>query len=464
MISDLDLDGYRGDLNQRSVTIAQVLGSAGYTTYMSGKWHVSRHTGRDGPKHSWPRQRGFDRYFGIITGAAHYWNPETLTRENTQISVDEFPEDFFLTDAISDQAVEYIVAHASGETDQPFFLYTAYTAPHWPLHAHEEDIAKYRGRFASGWDRLREERIERMQDMGLIKNSWDLSPRDASQVPWEVAENKDWQQRRMEVYASQIDRMDQGIGRIIRSLEKTGQMDNTLILFLADNGGCAEELGSRAKDAKGRGESTRDGRPVARENNPSVMPGPEDTYQSYGIPWANVSNTPFRRYKHWVHEGGISTPLIVHWPDQIGDRGVLRHQPGQLTDIMATCLEVAGAEYPETFNTVDILPLEGTSLVPIFGNENNGKEFLVWEHEGNAAVRKGRWKLVCRYPHDWELYDIEADRTELHDLAAVHPEVVAELDGIYRAWADRCEVQPWDDVIGRRGRGRNPSEVPPRGN
>jgi arylsulfatase A-like enzyme len=217
MISDLDLDGYRGDLNQRSVTIAQVLGSAGYTTYMSGKWHVSRHTGRDGPKHSWPRQRGFDRYFGIITGAAHYWNPETLTRENTQISVDEFPEDFFLTDAISDQAVEYIVAHASGETDQPFFLYTAYTAPHWPLHAHEEDIAKYRGRFASGWDRLREERIERMQDMGLIKNSWDLSPRDASQVPWEVAENKDWQQRRMEVYASQIDRMDQGIGRIIRS-------------------------------------------------------------------------------------------------------------------------------------------------------------------------------------------------------------------------------------------------------
>lgn len=461
MIQDLDFDGYRGDLNSRGVTIAEILGSAGYSTYMSGKWHVSLNTRQDGPKHSWPCQRGFDCYFGIITGAAHYWNPKTLTRDNTRISVEEFPEDFFLTDAISDQAVEYIQSHSGNDSDRPFFLYTAYTAPHWPLHAHEEDIARYRGRFAAGWDRLREERIERMRGMGIIKDSWDLSTRDASQVPWEEAENKAWQQRRMEVYAAQIDRMDQGIGRIIEALERTGQLDDMLILFLADNGGCAEELGSRPKDAKGRGETTRDGRPVARDNNPAVMPGPEDTYQSYGIPWTNVSNTPFRRYKHWVHEGGIATPLIVHWPDQIGDRGALRHQPGQLTDIMATCVEVAGAKYSETYKGNDILPLEGTSLVPIFSDEDNGKEFLIWEHEGNAAVRKGRWKLVCRYPHPWELYDIEADRTELHDQAEGNPEVVEELDRIYRAWVERCDVQPWDAIIDRRGQGRGLSEVPP---
>ena len=295
----------------------------------------------------------------------------------------------------------------------------------------------------------------------MIKDSWDLSPRDASQVPWEEAENKAWQQRRMEVYAAQIDCMDQGIGRIIATLERNGELENTLILFLADNGGCAEELGSRPKDRVSRPDFTRDGRRVARENNPAVMPGPQDTYQSYGVPWANVSNTPFRRYKHWVHEGGISTPLIVYWPEKIEDPGALRHQTGQLTDIMATLVEVAGAQYPKRYNGNEILPIEGTSLVPVFGDEDNGKGFLVWEHEGNAAIRKGGWKLVCRYPHPWELYDIEADRTELHDLAGARPEVVAELEEIYRAWAERCDVQPWNTIIARRGQGRGPSEIPP---
>ncbi|MCZ6633130.1 MAG: sulfatase-like hydrolase/transferase [bacterium] len=460
MMDDLDYDGYRGDLNMRSVTIAEALKSAGYATYMSGKWHISRHIAPDGPNHSWPRQRGFDRYFGILGGAAHYWNPQTLTRDNTGISVDELPEDFFLTDAISDQAADYVREHAQSDEEPPFFLYTAYTSPHWPLHAHEEDIEKYKGRFAAGWDQLREERIQRMREMGILKDTWPLSERDASQVPWEEAEHKEWQQRRMEVYAAQIDRMDQGIGRILEALEETGQMDNTLIMFLADNGGCAEELGS-TRGMNIAHPSTRDGRPVMRENDPSVMPGPEETYQSYGVPWANVSNTPFRRYKHWTHEGGISTPLIVHWPDQVREKGVFRHQPGQLTDIMATCLEVAGAEYPETYNNNDIFPLEGTSLVPIFSDQDNGKDHLIWEHEGNCAVRKGKWKLVRYYPSDWELYDIEADRTELNDLAEENPEVVAELEAIFNAWAERCPIQPWDNIIARRGQGRRPSEVPP---
>ena len=456
MMDDFDYDGYRGDLNLRSVTIAEVLKSSGYSTYMSGKWHVTRHLEPDGPKHSWPCGRGFDHYFGILGGFAHYWNP-SLTRDNTQISLDQFPEDFFLTDAISDQAADYIRSHAGVQPDRPFFIYTAYTAPHWPLHAHREDIQKYEGRFAAGWDQLRDERLQRMREMGIIKDAWALSERDPSQVPWEEAEHKVWQQRRMEVYAAQIDRMDQGIGRIVQALEETGQLENTLILFLADNGGCAEELGGKVEIKQ---QTTREGRFVASVNDPWVMPGPEDTFQSYGVPWANVSNTPFRRYKHWVHEGGISTPLIVHWPDQIADKGVLRHQPGQLTDIMATCVEVASADYPDTYNGNEILPMEGTSLVPIFHDWDNGKDHLIWEHEGNCAVRKGKWKLVRDYLHEWELYDIEADRTELSDLAAVHPEVVEELEAIFQAWEKRCEVQPWDNIIARRGY-RHPVEIPP---
>ena len=240
MMSDWDLDGYRGDLNERCVTMADALGGAGYTTYMSGKWHISRHTDADGPKHSWPRQRGFDRYYGIITGAADYFNPRTLTRENEFI---EAPDgDWYFTDAIGDQAATYIREHAAARAEDPFFLYVAYTAPHWPLHAPPEDIERYQGRFDAGWDALREERLARMVDLGIIHPLWRLTDRDPSQRPWAEAEDKDWELRRMEVYAAQIDRMDQGIGRIVAALAQTGQLDNTLIVFLADNGGCAARV------------------------------------------------------------------------------------------------------------------------------------------------------------------------------------------------------------------------------
>ena len=451
MMMDDGLEGYRGDLNDRCVTIAETLKPAGYRTYMSGKWHISRHTDPDGPKHSWPRQRGFDRYFGIITGAANYWKPNTLTHDNEHIPHDELPEGFFLTDAISDEASTFIRDHAEDAGDQPFFTYVAYTSPHWPLHAHDEDIERYEGRFAAGWDQLREERLQRMREMGILNEGWVLTDRDATQPPWEEAEHKEWNQRRMEVYAAQIDRMDQGIGRIITALEETGQLNNTLILFLADNGGCAEELQGPAnrvgKDGLIETETTHDGQPVYRGNDPNMMPGPETTYQSYGVPWANLSNTPFREYKHWVHEGGIGTPLIAHWPQQIQAAGALRHQPGQLPDIMATCLEISGASYPEEHNGVPIYPLEGTSLTPIFDGEDNDRAPLIWEHEGNAAVRKGKWKLVCKYPGDWELYDMEIDRTECNDLSQDFPELVEELSGYYGGWADRCYVEPWSDIL-----------------
>ena len=451
MTADLDEDGYRGSLNNKCVTIAEALGAAGYATYMSGKWHVSSHVAPDGPKHSWPCQRGFDHYFGILGGASNYWQPKTLTRNNDPVDVEGLPDDFFLTDAISDHAADYIRGHAENGADAPFFLYTAYTSPHWPLHAHPEDIERYRGRFAAGWDKLREERLQRMRVMGIVDASWPMTDRDPTQPPWAEAPHKEWQQRRMEVYAAQIDRMDQGIGRIVGALEETNQIDNTLILFLADNGACAEEFALEVQPMPPTYSAgttrTRDGRTVMRGNDPSVMPGAEDTYQSYGVPWANLSNTPFREYKHWVHEGGIATPLIIHWPAAIDDVGALRHRPGQLTDIMATCLDVAGADYPTPFNGNDIIPLEGTSLAPIFDDQPNHKEALIWEHEGNKAVRRGRWKLVCKHPGDWELYDIVANRTETENLAAQHPDVVAELGAIHDAWAERCGVQDWERML-----------------
>ena len=452
MTSDDDIDGYRGDLNPNTVTIAEALKPGGYATYMSGKWHVTGHIEPDGPKHSWPNQRGFDDFYGIITGAASYYQPRTLTRNNEAIEPEG--DDYFLTDAISDEAVRQIREHDAGRDDVPFFQYVAYTAPHWPLHAHEEDIARYKGRFDAGWDELRAQRIARMIDMGIIHEDWKLSERDPSVCPWEQAEHKQWQARRMEVYAAQIDRMDQGIGRIIDTLKDTGQFDNTLIVFLADNGGCAEELGSgdswimkllQRPPYVGTLE-TRDGRRVRFGNTPDIIPGGEDTYSSYGVPWANVSNTPFRFYKHWVHEGGIATPFIVHWPAGIEARSQLRHQAAQLPDVMATFLDIADIEYPATYDGKEIKPLEGVSLAGTFADQPHRREVLYWEHMGNRAVRRGKWKLVAQRNGPWELHDMDAGRTETNDVAGEHLEIVKELTELYHAWAKRCNVMEWDDM------------------
>ncbi len=444
-------DGYPGNLNDRCVTIAEVLKQQGYRTYMSGKWHVAHDFVNVTP--TWPRQRGFDRFFGTIAGAGSYYQPNTLTRDNENIEAEaEQDSDFYYTDAISDNAVQFIREHVQHCPDLPFFQYVTYTAPHWPLHAREKDVQKYNGRFDRGWDRLRAERMERMIDNGLIDSSWRLSDRDATQPEWETADNKEWRTRCMEVYAAQIDVMDQGIGRILKTLSDVGQLDNTVIFFLSDNGGCAEVLAPSSGPnlaenlliARGQ---TRTGKEVRFGRQPGVLPGGEDTYQSYGVAWANLSNTPFRLYKHWVHEGGISTPLIVHWPGGIEERGSIRHSPGQLPDIMATVLELAGAEYPKRYNGNDILPIEGTSLVPLFSQDMRDRGPLFWEHEGNAAVRMGAWKLVRKYPGAWELYDMQADRTELHDLSSQYPDQVREMSAAYDAWAGRCGVIPREQEL-----------------
>ncbi len=463
MVHDLGYDSYRGDLSKNCVTIAEVLKQAGYGTYMVGKWHVTRYIGKDGPKDNWPRQRGFDRFYGTIIGAGSFYDPTTLCRDNTYITPENDPEykpqKFYYTDAISDNAVRYLKDHHRERPDRPFFMYVAYTAAHWPMHAPEKDIAKYRGKYDKGYGYIRRKRFERLKKMGLINKDWKLSPQAGD---WQSVEHKEWEARCMEVYAAMVDNMDQGIGRIIAELKKQGVFENTLIFFLQDNGGCAEGMGrgpnvndkwvSAIKDRTPMRPDelqpkiwppmkTRDGRPV--RGGPGVMPGPEDTFIAYGQNWANVSNTPFREYKHWVHEGGISTPLIVHWPAGIRARGELRHQSGHLIDIMATCVDLAGARYPAEYKGNKIMPMEGKSLAPAFENKPIEREAIYWEHEGNRAVRKGKWKLVSKRPGDWELYDMQADRTELNDLAWKYPQKVQELKTLYEGWAKRCGVRPW---------------------
>ncbi|MFP4057807.1 MAG: sulfatase-like hydrolase/transferase [Candidatus Brocadiia bacterium] len=469
MMGDYGLPGYRGDLSRNAVTIPEVLRPAGYATYMAGKWHVTPHTGPEGPKHNWPCQRGYDRFFGTIHGAGSFYDPNSLTRDNTQIPPGE---GFYYTDAISDNAARFIRDHARSRPQAPFFLYVPYTAPHWPMHAKPEDIAKYKGRYARGWDALRRERHARMIKMGIVDEKWPLSPRDPRAPAWEDADLKPWHERRMEVYAAMVDCVDQGVGRILEALADTGRLDDTLVLFLADNGGCAEEMGSRGPvrpdpqkvkhiEPLGPDElqrrmvprATRDGRPVRQGRG--VMPGPADTYVAYGLPWANASNTPFRRYKHWVHEGGIASPLILHWPKGIAAElhGSLYHQPAHLVDLMATCADLAGASYPAEFQGHAIKPMEGVSLAPALRGKPLTAEPrpLFWEHEGNKAARLGRWKLVAVRGGPWELYDLEADRTELSDLAEKMPQKTRDMVALWEAWADRANVAPWGSW--RRGRG-----------
>jgi len=461
MTHDRGLDGYRGTLNQQCVTIAQVLHARGYRTYMCGKWHVVQDIRPDGDKSNWPVQRGFDKFYGTITGGGSYYDPTTLCRQSRYITPDNDPEyrpaRFYYTDAISDNAVRFLQHHDRESPDKPFFLYVAYTAAHWPMHALEKDIAKYRGKYDGGFEPIRRARFERMKQLGLIHRKAELSPPDED---WSKTPHQPWNSRCMEVYAAMIDGMDQGIGRIIAQLKPANQLDNTLILFLQDNGGCAEQMGrgpnatESPKPLKPFGPDdlqpqiwppmqTRDGRWV--RTGPDVMPGPPNTYIAYGRGWANVSNTPFREYKHWVHEGGISTPLIVHWPAGVSRsiRGQLERQPGHLIDIMATCVDVAGVEYPSVFAGHEITPCQGVSLQPAFkGRSLKRARPICWEHEGNRAIREGRWKLVAKENQPWELYNVDKDRSELHDLAVKNPKKLAELSAKWAAWAANANVLP----------------------
>lgn len=451
--------GYEGDLSRQAVTIAEVLRASGYRTYMAGKWHVSKNHDPKGDLSNWPVQRGFEKFYGTIQGFGSFYDPATLCRQNNYITPQNDPEykaeQYYFTDALNDNAVQFLQQDAGKK--EPFFMYLAHTAAHWPLHALEKDLAKYKGKFDGGYDSIRQARVERLKKMGLMDPKWKTTPTIGN---WDEVENKKWESRCMEAYAAMIDNMDQGIGRIVAQLKKDGRFENTLILFLQDNGACAERMGREGRQPKpaeklkpmGPNElqtkptppmQTRDGKWV--KTGPGVMAGPADTYIGYGEKWANVANTPFREYKHWVHEGGISTPLIAHWPAGIArkQRGKLDDQPGHLIDIMATCVDISGATYPKEFNGKTIKPLEGVSLNQAFqGRSLARKNPLFWEHESNRAVRDGKWKLVAMEDAPWELYDMEKDRTEMNDLSSKNPEKVQELARKWDAWAERADVLP----------------------
>jgi arylsulfatase len=317
----------------------------------------------------------------------------------------------------------------------------------------EEDIARYEGKYRQGWDAVRTARHEELKGMGLLDPRWEISPRDEKAPPWAEVELTDWEDRRMAVYAAQIDRMDQGIGRILAKLRGLNIEQDTLVVFISDNGGCAELLHEDGRQVDREWPTTRDGRPITFGNVPGLMPGDATTYQSYDLPWANASNTPFRLYKHWVHEGGISTPMIAYWPNGAVAGGV-SHAPAHIIDFMATFLDAAGVPYPEEYKGRAIQPLEGESLLPALRGEAWQRQRpILWEHEGNRAIRDGRWKLVRKYPGDWELYDMGEDRTELNDLAEKNKAQVAKMVAAYDEWAHRCGVLPWEETLARmRGR------------
>ncbi|MEZ5774687.1 MAG: arylsulfatase [Hyphomicrobiaceae bacterium] len=450
MGANLGTPAYQGYLRNDAATIAELMRQGGYRTLMSGKWHVGGDfwarlvdTWRVGDvDRPTPRQRGFDRFYGIIDGVTHFFSPHYIMEDDASAEVS--PTDFYFTDAITDKAIAMI--EESVGRAEPFFMYLAHAAPHWPLHAHEEDIARYDGVYDRGWDAIRTARHEEMLSRGVLQHKWAISPRDEAAPAWGDVKVKDWESSRMAVYAAMVDRMDQSIGRVVSTLKRLGQYEDTLILFLSDNGGCAEFM---AEDgwAKFMPDIHNDGRRIEMGNRPSLRPGGPLTYMSYDLPWANVSNAPFRLFKHWVHEGGISTPMIMHWPARIKSHGIV-HTPCHVIDLLPTILEASGVGYPSELGGSPIQKLDGESLMPLIeGRDWSRERPLFFEHEGNAAIRLGNFKLVRKFNEPWELYDMERDRTELDNLIGRNDPLTRSLTREYEAWAQKTGVMDWNVAL-----------------
>lgn len=427
-----------GGLHPDAVTLPQTLRDAGYTTLMSGKWHLSDASEPDGPNA--PHHRGFDHFYGTIRGASDFFAPDDLQLDGHSM-VHEWQDNpgYYYTDAITDHALTFLEQRAR---TKPFFLYVAYTAAHWPLHAKPDDISHYRGKYALGWDQLRLQRHARMLELGLVDPAWELPPRHPDVPAWRDVEHPEWQQRRMEVYAAQITCMDRNIGRLVEHLKETGEFNNTLILFHHDNGACHVEYSPDRTGPWTRAVTT-DGaaRPIQPGNIPELMPGPQTTFQSYGYGWANASNTPFRLFKKFDHEGGIRSPLVASWPSRISasTAGGIADSVCHAIDIMPTLLAAAGVAPPHQ----KPFPLEGRSFLPLLEDAPEQcppHDALFWAHASGKAVRAGDWKIVSRDQEKWELYNLRQDGTELHDLAEAMPERVAELQRLHAEWDERTDL------------------------
>jgi arylsulfatase A-like enzyme len=458
MTTDRQLPGYRGYLTENTVTLAEVLKAAGYHTGMVGKWHVSNTIEQGNPEAQlawlnhqsdhpafsplgqYPVNRGFEKYFGNIWGVVDFFDPFSLVNGTTPVKT--VPRNYYHTDALSDTAVAYI--REFSQQDKPFFLYVAETAPHWPLHALPEDIEKYKDTYQVGWDAIREARYKKMVKLGLVNPATSpLSPRADQELTWEKNPHQAWDARAMAVHAAMIDRMDQGIGRMIKALEEAGELENTLILFLSDNGASPENAAQYGPGFD-RPSQTRTGEKIIYPVKKDAMPGPQTTFASIGEKWANVSNTPYRYAKMQSYEGGIRTPLIAYWPQGIkAKKGGITSQEGHVMDFMATFVDLANAQYPAEYKGHKITPMQGVSLVPSFnGKKSKGHRTLFNEHLGARYVRHGGWKLVAQNREKWHLYRIDDDETELNDLSGKYPEKVQELEGMWQNWAAGNQVLP----------------------
>ena len=438
MTKDRGLPSYSGTILPNVPTLAERLRQGGYRTMMTGKWHLGTE-----PKQS-PIARGFDRFYGTRNFIDSYFTvlehcpvflDDKIVLPGTETPVNHLHPDqeWYTTDVFTDYALHFMNEAFKKHSDQPIFLYIAHNAPHFPLHAREEDTKKYRGRFRdTGWDKLRQQRYERMIELGLIKKEWALSPADVPKWDTYDAKLRDELDLKMALYSAIIDRMDQNIGRVIEKLRTAGRLDNTLFLFMVDNG----VPGTGVHDW--RGLFAKNGRhPETRVDNYSEWGRRGGWSSSSGRGWANLSNAPFRMYKRYTHEGGVATPLIVHWPDGLKDQNKLRHSPGHIIDIAPTCLNAAG---------LSTKGMEGQTLLPVFTKDSTQPRTLFWEHEGNRAVRQGDYKLVAQHNTPWELYNMRKDRNELHDLSRSMPQKAAELKKLYEAWAHRVGAKPWDEV------------------
>jgi arylsulfatase A-like enzyme len=419
--------GTQGRLREDCVTMGEVLGDAGYFTIMTGKWHMGQNNGTP------PWSRGFMRSLNSAIGETYFPNQKQrrehglhLNGKRYELDDPIFGENWYGPDLMTEWGLKFV--DEANASQKPFFWYFAHSSTHFPLMVPQDDIDRHRGKYMAGWDQLRDERHGRQIEMGLVDAKWPLSERPPTVTAWESLSDadKDRFDHIMSIYAAMIDRVDRSIGNLVAGLKQRGMLDNTLIMILADNGGNAES------GPRGRLEGDEPG-------------GPQSVVY-LGQCWATLNNTPFRRYKHFTHEGGISTPLVVHWPDGIPSErnGKLEHQPGHLIDVMPTAVAASGAAYPGEFNGHSIQPMEGVSLLPAFAGEPLArKEPIFWEHEGNRAVRDGKWKLVLKLKGPWELYDMEADRTESHDLIDEEAEVAKGLIAKWEAWAERADVDPW---------------------
>ncbi|MFK5922645.1 MAG: arylsulfatase [Verrucomicrobiota bacterium] len=433
MTQDIHQPGYRGQVSDQAQTIAQVLKPAGYRSFISGKWHLGTAD---------PTQHGFEEFYGTLTSAKRYFDPDHLIRlPEGRKKITYPPGEFYATDAVTDHALSFLKqAHSSPQ--KPWFIYLAYNAPHFPLHARPEDIAKYQDRFHDGWDVLRKKRLARMKELGIIAESTELTPRSPY---WNYGESKTgtnpaWNSlsenrrldlaRRMAIYAAMVDRMDQQIGRVIDELKSKGEFNNTLIMFLSDNGACAE-WDPNGFDIKSSNQN------ILHEKNKLDEMGKAGTFHSIGSAWANAANTPWRLYKHFSHEGGINSPCIVHWPAGLGNKaGRIDHQPAHIIDLMTSAIAVSGASYTGT------LDLPGKNLIAQLQNAQTTQRTLYFEHEGNRAIRDGDWKLVSLRDQRWELYDFSKTRTELENVAEQHPDIVKKLNAKWETWAKKNLVTP----------------------